>query len=138
MSGGLDIGPNEIAANRDGQLIRQVPDQHAVSFPRRPDGRDGAGSSAGTSLARRNGTLAREPKTGPGRRRRRGPRHGRPGPCPVNGPGRSTIKRTSIGRRTAPSERPRPGALSPEPPDPDIVLAKALARTALSGKAPGT
>jgi hypothetical protein len=48
------------------------------------------------------------------------------------------MKRISIGRRRAPSERPWPGALLPEPPDPDIVLAKALARTPLSGKAPGT
>jgi hypothetical protein len=31
------------------------------------------------------------------------------------------MKRIRIGRRRAPSERPWPGAVSPDPPDPDIV-----------------
>lgn len=44
------------------------------------------------------------------------------------------MKRIRIERRRARSERPRPEALSPDPRDPDIVRAKALAR---SGKAAG-
>ena len=47
------------------------------------------------------------------------------------------MNRIRIGRPRARSERPWPGALSPDPRDPDIVRAKALARTARSGKAPG-
>jgi hypothetical protein len=67
MSEGLDIGPNGIVANQDWHFIRQVPDQHAISRPYRPGGATGAGPPAGTSPARRSGTLAGEPKTGPGR-----------------------------------------------------------------------
>jgi hypothetical protein len=44
--------------------------------------------------------------------------------------GRSVMKRTRIRRPRARSERPRLEALSPDPRDPDIVRAKALARTA--------
>jgi hypothetical protein len=47
------------------------------------------------------------------------------------------MKRIRIGRRRVRSERRWPEALSPDPRDPDIVRAKALARTARSGKAAG-
>jgi hypothetical protein len=46
--------------------------------------------------------------------------------------GRSVMKRTRIRRPRARSERPWLEALSPDPRDPDIVRAKALARTAHS------
>ncbi len=45
------------------------------------------------------------------------------------------MKRIHTGRRRAPSERPWPEAVSPDPRDPDIVRAMALVRTARSGKA---
>jgi helix-turn-helix protein len=51
--------------------------------------------------------------------------------------GRSVMKRIRIGRRRFRSERPWLEALSPDPRDPDIVRAKALARTARSREAPG-
>jgi hypothetical protein len=47
------------------------------------------------------------------------------------------MKRTRIARRRVRSERPRLEALSPDPRDPDIVRAKAIARTASSKEAPG-
>jgi hypothetical protein len=47
------------------------------------------------------------------------------------------MKRIRIGRQRARSERPWLEALSPDPRDPDIVRAKALARIARSGKAAG-
>ena len=47
------------------------------------------------------------------------------------------MKRIRIERRRARSERPWPEALSPDPRDPAIVRAKALARTARSGKSAG-
>ena len=42
------------------------------------------------------------------------------------------MKRIRIGRRRVRSERPWLEALSPDPRDPDIVRAKALARTGRS------
>jgi hypothetical protein len=51
--------------------------------------------------------------------------------------GRLVMKRTRIRRPRARSERPWLEALAPGPRDPDIVRAKALARTARSTKAPG-
>jgi len=47
------------------------------------------------------------------------------------------MRRIRIGRRRARSERSWLEALSPDPRDPDIVRAKALARTARSRKAAG-
>ena len=47
------------------------------------------------------------------------------------------MKRTRIRRPRVRSERPWLEALSPDPRDPDIVRAKALARTARSRQAPG-
>jgi hypothetical protein len=47
------------------------------------------------------------------------------------------MKRILIGRRRVRGERPWLEALSPDPRDPDIVRAKALARTARSREAPG-
>ena len=47
------------------------------------------------------------------------------------------MKRIRIERRRARPERPWREALSPDPRDPDIVRAKALARTARSRKAAG-
>jgi len=47
------------------------------------------------------------------------------------------MKRIRIGRQRPQSKRPRLEALSPDPRDPDIVRAKALAQTARSSKAPG-
>ena len=47
------------------------------------------------------------------------------------------MKRIRIGRRRVRSERPWLEALLPDPRDPDIVRAKALARTARSRKAAG-
>lgn len=55
-----------------------------------------------------------------------------PGPCTISGLGRSVMKRTRIRRPRARSERPWLEALSPDPRDPDIARAKALARTARS------
>jgi hypothetical protein len=46
------------------------------------------------------------------------------------------MKQIRIGRRKVRAERPWLEALSPDPRDPDIVRAKALARTSRSGKAP--
>jgi hypothetical protein len=51
--------------------------------------------------------------------------------------GRSVMKRIRIERRRARSERPWLEALSPDPRDPDIVRAKALAQTGRSRKAAG-
>jgi hypothetical protein len=48
------------------------------------------------------------------------------------------MNRTGIGRWRARANARGPVALSPDPPDPDTVLAEALARTAFSGKAAGT
>jgi hypothetical protein len=47
------------------------------------------------------------------------------------------MKRIRIGRRRVRSERPWLDVLAPDPRDPDIVRAKALARTARSREAPG-
>jgi hypothetical protein len=47
------------------------------------------------------------------------------------------MKRIRIERRRARPERPWREPLSPDPRDPDIVRAKALARTARSRKAAG-
>ena len=47
------------------------------------------------------------------------------------------MKRTRIGRPRVRNERPWLKALAPDPRDPDIVRAKALARTARSRRAPG-
>ena len=47
------------------------------------------------------------------------------------------MKRIRIGRRTGRSERPWLEELSPDPRDPDVVRAKALARTARSREASG-
>jgi hypothetical protein len=47
------------------------------------------------------------------------------------------MKLIRIGRRRAGSKRPWLEELSPDPRDPDIVRAKALAQTARSSKAPG-
>jgi hypothetical protein len=47
------------------------------------------------------------------------------------------MKRIRIGRRRAQSERPWLEALSPDPRDPDIVRAKALARATRSRKGTG-
>ena len=47
------------------------------------------------------------------------------------------MKRIRIGRRRDRSERPWLEVLSPDPRDPDIVRAKAIARTAGSKEAPG-
>ena len=46
-----------------------------------------------------------------------------PGPLLINDRGRSVMNRIRIGRPGARSERPWPGALSPDTPDPDIVRA---------------
>jgi hypothetical protein len=51
--------------------------------------------------------------------------------------GRSVMKRIRIGRRRDRSERPWLEALSTDPRDPDIVRAKAIARTASTKEAPG-
>jgi len=51
--------------------------------------------------------------------------------------GRSVMKRISIERRRVRSEHPWLEELSPDPRDPDIVRAKALARTACSEEEPG-
>jgi hypothetical protein len=48
------------------------------------------------------------------------------------------MKRIRIARRRASSKRSWLGDLSPDPRDPDIVRAKALARAARPVKAPGT
>ena len=55
-----------------------------------------------------------------------------PGPCTIRALGRSVMKRTRIKGPRARSERPWLEALSLDPRDPDIVRAKALARTARS------
>ena len=47
------------------------------------------------------------------------------------------MKHIRIERRRVRSERPRLEELSPDPRDPDIVRAKALARTARSEQATG-
>ena len=47
------------------------------------------------------------------------------------------MKRIRIERRRVRSERPWLEELPPDPRDPDIVRAKALAQTARSSKAPG-
>jgi hypothetical protein len=47
------------------------------------------------------------------------------------------MKRTRIRRPRVRSKRPWLEALSPDPRDPDVVRAKALARTTRSGQAPG-
>jgi hypothetical protein len=47
------------------------------------------------------------------------------------------MNRIRIGRRRIRSERPWLEVLAPDPRDPDIVRAKALARTARSREAPG-
>ena len=47
------------------------------------------------------------------------------------------MKRIRIERRRVRSERPWLEVLPPDPRDPDIVRAKALARTARSEQAPG-
>ena len=47
------------------------------------------------------------------------------------------MKRIRIGRRRARGKRPWLEALSPDPRDPDIVRAKALAQAARSSKASG-
>jgi hypothetical protein len=65
-------------------------------------------------------------------------RDGQSGRARSTAQGRSAMKRTSIGRRRAQSGRSWPGALAPDPPDPDIAQAKAPTRTALSAKAAGT
>jgi hypothetical protein len=46
------------------------------------------------------------------------------------------MKRIRIAHRRVRGERPWLEALAPDPRDPDIVQAKALARTARSGEAP--
>jgi len=51
--------------------------------------------------------------------------------------GRSVMKRIRIERRRVRSERPWLEELPPDPRDPDIVRAKALARTAGSEEASG-
>jgi hypothetical protein len=51
--------------------------------------------------------------------------------------GRSVMKRIRIERRKTRNERPWLESLSPDPRDPDIVRAKALARTARPAKATG-
>jgi hypothetical protein len=51
--------------------------------------------------------------------------------------GRSVMKRIRIERRRTRNERSSLEPLSPDPRDPDIVRAKALARTARSAKATG-
>jgi hypothetical protein len=51
--------------------------------------------------------------------------------------GRSVMKRIRIERRRVRSERPWLEELSLDPRDPDVVRAKALARTAPSREAPG-
>jgi len=51
--------------------------------------------------------------------------------------GRSVMKRIRIGQRRVRSERPALEVLALDPRDPDIVRAKALARTARSRKAAG-
>jgi hypothetical protein len=51
--------------------------------------------------------------------------------------GRSVMKRIRIERRRVRSERPWLEVLPPDPRDPDIVRAKALARTAGSKEAAG-
>jgi hypothetical protein len=68
-----------------------------------------------------------------------GKRHGLAGPGRTRSAalGRSAMKRIRIGRRRVRTERPWREALSPDPRDPDIVRAKALARTARSRKASG-
>src|SRR5262249_55093197 len=50
-------------------------------------------------------------KTGPGCQRRRGTRHGRPGPCMINGPGEGSDEAYPHGATEGP-ERP-PGARAP-------------------------
>lgn len=50
--------------------------------------------------------------------------------------GRSVMKRIRIGRPKVRSKRPWLEALSPDPRDPDIVRAKALAQTERSVKGP--
>jgi hypothetical protein len=47
------------------------------------------------------------------------------------------MKRIRIGRRRVRAERPWLEAFAPDPRDPDIVRAKALARAAHSRQAPG-
>jgi hypothetical protein len=47
------------------------------------------------------------------------------------------MKRTRIERRRVRSERPWLEELSPDPRDPDLVRAKALARTAGAKEVPG-
>jgi hypothetical protein len=47
------------------------------------------------------------------------------------------MKRIRIGRRRDRTERPWLEALSTDPRDPDIVRAKAIARTASTKEAPG-
>ena len=98
--------------------------------PRRPH------ISARLPMIREPESLTIGPQTGPARRRRRGTRRGQPGPCTINGAGRSAMKRTRIRRPRVRSEHCWLEELTPDPRDPDVVRAKALTRTVRSRQAP--
>jgi hypothetical protein len=73
-----------------------------------------------------------EPQTGQDAGAGEGHHAADPGPCTIRALRRSVMKRTRIKGPRARSERPWLEALSRDPRDPDIVRAKALARTARS------